>query len=41
MPMDVKASGTVKDDSLDSEVKATIMGAMETKVTYKAKRLSK
>ena len=38
MPMKVTATGTVKDGELDSLVKATIMDAMETKVTYKAKK---
>ncbi len=39
MPMKVTATGTVKDGVLDSLVKATIMDAMETKVTYKAKKV--
>ena len=38
MPMKVTAMGTVKDGELDSLVRATIMDAMETKVTYKAKK---
>ena len=38
MPMKVTATGTVKDGELDSLVRATIMDAMETKVTYKAKK---
>lgn len=38
MPMKVTATGTIKDGELDSLVKATIMDAMETKVTYKAKK---
>ena len=41
MPMEVKASGKVIDGQLDSEVKATIMQSMETKVTYKAKKQEK
>lgn len=41
MPMAVTAHGEIEGDSLRSEVKATIMGAMETKVQYKAKRLSR
>lgn len=39
MPMEVNASGTVAGDSLDSQVRASIMGAFETNVTYKARRL--
>ena len=41
MPMEVKASGKIIDGQLDSEVQATIMQSMETKVTYKAKKQSK
>ncbi|KIO43301.1 hypothetical protein [Sanguibacteroides justesenii] len=41
MPMEVKASGKVIDGQFDSEVKATIMQSMETKVTYKAKKQKK
>ena len=39
MPMCVTATGTITDGQLDSTVKATIMDAMETKVTYKAKKV--
>lgn len=38
MPMKVVANGTIVDGQLDSEVKATIMESMQTKVTYKAKK---
>ena len=39
MPMKVTATGTIVNGQLDSLVKATIMDAMETKVTYKAKKV--
>lgn len=41
MPMRVTATATIADGQLDSTVKAVIMDAMETKVTYKAKRAAK
>ena len=41
MPMRVTAAATITDGQLDSTVKAVIMDAMETKVTYKAKRAAK
>lgn len=39
MPMKVTANGTISEGKLESEVKATIMESMETKVTYKAKKV--
>lgn len=39
MPMRVTATGTITGGQLESTVKATIMDAMETKVTYKAKKV--
>ncbi len=41
MPMRVTATGTITDGELNSTVKAVIMDAMETKVTYKAKCTTK
>ena len=38
MPIKVTATETEIDGELDSLVKATLMDAMETKVTYKAKK---
>lgn len=38
MPIKITAIGTIKNGELDSEVKANLMEAMETKVTYRAKK---
>jgi hypothetical protein len=40
MPVRVEATGTVKGTSLDAEVKAVVMESMETRVTYKARKVS-
>lgn len=39
MPFKITANATIREKDLDSEVKANLMEAMETKVTYKAKRI--
>lgn len=41
MPMKVVATGTIANGQLTSDVKATIMDSMETKVSYKAKKVQK
>ena len=40
MSIRITATGTIKDKVLDSEVKANLLDAMETKATYKAKKIS-
>lgn len=39
LPMKVNATATIVDGQLDSLVRVTIMDAMETKATYKAKKV--
>ena len=38
VPVRITVTGTIKDNMLDSEVKANLMDAVETKATYKAKK---
>lgn len=41
MPFNITAKATIIDDDLDSEAKADVMQAMETKLTYKARKVKK